>query len=180
MRRAEAAACLCSALWDPTPGPLLCRCRFGVTGFAPQYGAGLGPTGADCSGLRHERGEQGGGGRAGGLLWSTDRCYLVSLAGIGPGVQEAYERGSLIGPGLDPPPLQQLGDQGPVAAGGRMLWYKHRPANVRCQVECGLCSPTSPCRRCAMCGRLPGWQGVSSRCSAGRRSHVFGLFARFT
>jgi len=31
-----------------------------------------------------------------------------------------------------------------------------------------------------MCGRLPGWQGVSSRCSAGRRSHVFGLFARFT
>jgi hypothetical protein len=26
----------------------------------------------------------------------------------------------------------------------------------------------------------PGWQGESSRCSIGRSSHVFGLFARFT
>ena len=32
----------------------------------------------------------------------------------------------------------------------------------------------------AMCGRLRSWQGQSSRRSAGRCSHVFGLLVRFT
>ena len=32
----------------------------------------------------------------------------------------------------------------------------------------------------AMCGRLRSWQGKSSRRSAGRCSHVFGLLVRFT